>query len=137
MLTVGGGRELPRLLFATDEARLALNIGPKASEELLDGIRASGHAVVSILPGTFADAVAEVRQRIQAEAPQGIVILGGYDIVPPEVEDCLQAPHRAFLENDASPGALFPQIQHDPDCFRSGATMATATPTARAPSRFP
>jgi beta-lactamase superfamily II metal-dependent hydrolase len=84
--TLGGanplwsGRDpLPRLLFVTDPERLGREIGATAGE-CLAAIRAAGQP---LLEAPAQQLLAETRKRLQAESGvQGVVLLGGYGVVP-------------------------------------------------------
>jgi beta-lactamase superfamily II metal-dependent hydrolase len=84
-LTLFGGRELRDLAFVTDRNALARNIGAAETAHVLEAIAARG---CTILEGPIANespgnAVALIRQRIKAgDELRGLVILGGYDVVP-------------------------------------------------------
>jgi hypothetical protein len=88
------GRRLPTLLFVTNRTALARRIGRDTTATVLNGIRAAGHIVYDTLrasaAGSPAPAIAAVRRQL-ATHPHvaGVVLLGGYDVVPAERLDCL------------------------------------------------
>jgi beta-lactamase superfamily II metal-dependent hydrolase len=82
------GRTLPKLLFVTSADQLRSNIGTAEAEVTLDSIRGSGHFLIDDLPAglKLSDAgttIGRVRKQLSA-APEvkGVVLLGGYDVVP-------------------------------------------------------
>jgi hypothetical protein len=92
-LVIAGGRQLPQLLFVTDGDGLARNIGRGEAEQAISTLRASGFDVLDHL-GTQADdvagAVSTVRELLAAKPEiAGVVVLGGYDIVPAQRLDSL------------------------------------------------
>jgi hypothetical protein len=98
---IGGGRALPKLLWVTHPRALAENIGRAESVALLAGLRAAGHDVLLDMPPPASDPTSALRQvrDALANAPttEGVVILGGYDVVPgtrldtlsPELRDAI------------------------------------------------
>lgn len=102
-LVLGGVRDggqyprLPKLLFATDLSRLAGKIGRRGAEHLLSGLRASGQQVVDRLPADVNAAGKVVNAALTAAGPtiQGVVLLGGYDVVPAQRLDVLPKKLRA------------------------------------------
>jgi beta-lactamase superfamily II metal-dependent hydrolase len=93
---LAGGRVLPRLLFATNWARLAANIGAAEAAQALQSIAAAGHRTVDVAGA--ADPARVIHQAATA-APRvaGIVILGGYDVIPSVRFDVLPPSLRAQL----------------------------------------
>jgi hypothetical protein len=90
---LGGGRNLPKLLFVTDPERLKRNIG-QDSDRALDIIRQAGHRVVA---GPAPTLIAASRAGLQDNTFQGVVLLGGYDVVPSQRVDALGADLRARI----------------------------------------
>lgn len=87
------GRTLPRLLFVTHKRTLVSNVGEEVVEQTLSAIRRAGHPLIVELPtprdvGTVS---AEVRRALRGDATsvEGVVLLGGYDVVPAQRLDCL------------------------------------------------
>jgi hypothetical protein len=102
---LGGGRPIKTLLFVTSRAGLAANIGDEATDQALAMIRDAGHTVLSSIPAGLTNPVAAQRKVARALAPgcgvHGVVILGGYDVVPAQRLDCIPSRlRRAILEND-------------------------------------
>src|SRR3546814_10316300 len=67
---------LPRLTFVTHEARLKARIGG-AADQSFDLIRASGHQLVDLVTDMTPFDVARL-----ASGSAGVVILGGYSVIP-------------------------------------------------------
>jgi beta-lactamase superfamily II metal-dependent hydrolase len=102
-LQIGGGRQLPPLLFATSRGALSRNIGTEATNRLLGALRAGGQQVLDSLPDDNGDAeaaasaVREALRRANPQSVRGVVVVGGYDVVPSEVVDVLDPDLRARL----------------------------------------
>jgi beta-lactamase superfamily II metal-dependent hydrolase len=103
--SLAGGRSLPKLLFVTDPDRLAENIGPEVAKQALSLVEAAGHKLVR---GSGTDLIAATRQAIDSDH-KGVVILGGYDVVPSQRVDVLDAELRGKLSSEL--------IASDPDAF--------------------
>jgi len=99
---LGGGRDLSNLLFVTDTAKLARNIGKDEAARALRMI--SDGAECFKIDGIEQPETA-VRQRLTQGAHKGVVIVGGYDVVPSQRVDVLDAalraqiPPRAIIED--------------------------------------
>ncbi len=88
-VVLAGGRALPKLLFVTDRARLAANIGQQEAAAAVDAIRAARQSLFEV-SGSATGIADAVRARLQSQADiTGVVILGGYDVVPSMVVDVL------------------------------------------------
>ncbi len=81
------GRKLPPLLFLTNSRRLALNIGNQESAAVLRAIRDAGQTVYDVQNPL--DPYAEIRPQLAAKPYKGVVILGGYDVLPSRRLDAL------------------------------------------------
>jgi beta-lactamase superfamily II metal-dependent hydrolase len=92
-LRIGGGRRLPNLLVFTNRQALANNIGPETTDAALSALRSAGHIVIdSILTGEEADGAAFVQAKEllnKHRGVSGVLLLGGYDVVPAQRVDCL------------------------------------------------
>jgi hypothetical protein len=102
---LGGGRPIKKLLFVTSRAGLAANIGEEATDQALAMIRLAGHNVLSSIPAGLTHPLPAYRKVARVLAPghgvHGVVILGGYDVVPAQRLDCIpQRLRKAILEND-------------------------------------
>lgn len=99
-LRIGGGRALPPLLFATSRQGLERNIGIAEAGYLLETLRAAGHTVLDAIPPGLVDATPAaklVRHGIERQRHKGVVLLGGYDVVPSQRLDALDPGLRARL----------------------------------------
>ncbi|MFC7700869.1 MBL fold metallo-hydrolase [Bradyrhizobium sp. GCM10028915] len=103
---LAGGRDLPALLFVTNSRRLADNIGKSEATGAIATITSSRQTIVD-LDGLAAPLDA-IRRAAQNVPVKGVVILGGYDVVPSERFDTLPP----SLRNSIGPSA-----QNDPDNF--------------------
>ena len=92
-LRVGAGRDLRALLVLTSRDALADNIGVLQAQHALGAVRAAGLAVIDDLPrGTDDPGGAAGRVRDYARRNpgiRGVILLGGYDVVPSQRVDCL------------------------------------------------
>ncbi len=91
-LRLAGGRELPSLLFVTQAHGLAANIGTQEAERVLRSLASHPHAELLDLPAsarTAEEAASAVRIRLAGGNHRGVVLLGGFDIVPPHNLDVL------------------------------------------------
>jgi beta-lactamase superfamily II metal-dependent hydrolase len=100
-LRIANGRKLPPLLFVTSAAALARNIGETESAQILSSLRQAGLAVYDSLPSDPSDPLRSV-ELVRAQLATrpglgGLVLLGGYDAVPPLRLDCLPAELRQKL----------------------------------------
>jgi hypothetical protein len=102
---LAGGRPLPKLLFVTDPDRLAENIGPQVAAQALSLVEAAGHKLVR---DSGVNLISSTRKAIEPDH-KGVVLLGGYDVVPSQRVDVLDAGLRAQLSADL--------IARDPDSF--------------------
>jgi beta-lactamase superfamily II metal-dependent hydrolase len=91
---LAGGRELPKLLFVTNRNELAANIGRAECEEALALVRTGGGRLVEV--ASDRRAFEQVREALEP-GTEGIVILGGYDVVPPQRLDVLTEELRGHL----------------------------------------
>jgi beta-lactamase superfamily II metal-dependent hydrolase len=99
-LRIGGDRQLPRLLFATDPDALRENIGREEAAAVCKALETSGHVVVldSFRKMDSGKAGVQIRQALDSDEVKGIVLVGGYDVIPPDSVDVLSAAHRRALD---------------------------------------
>jgi hypothetical protein len=90
---IAGGRQLPALLFVTNFQKLRGNIGAGNFAMLLSDIAAAGQKLIDI--GTSANTLNAVHTAAQGKS--GIVLIGGYDVLPAYKFDVLPPPLRAQL----------------------------------------
>jgi beta-lactamase superfamily II metal-dependent hydrolase len=106
-LVVAGGRVLPKLLYVTCGTKLASNIGQMESEEVLRALALAPGARVLDLPvnASEPEKVAElVRRAVVAGGVSGVVVVGGYDVVPSNRLDVLDAALRRRLVDTGHAG---------------------------------
>ncbi len=99
MPKLAGGRRLPKLLFVTRRSGLENNLGKLEAQAALQMVRDAGQTVLEI--PNFGDPYAEVQKALGKDIA-GVVILGGYDILPARRLDALPASLRAQLGNTTS-----------------------------------
>jgi Predicted hydrolase (metallo-beta-lactamase superfamily) len=92
-LSIAGGRQLPKLLFVTSKQALANNIGPRQADHVLHALQSQKMLVFDEIPvgmTTAKQAAVLVREQLRRNpGVKGVVILGGYDVVPSQSVDCL------------------------------------------------
>ena len=103
---LAGGRRLPALLFVTHSPALAANIGRQEAARALGLIRASGQRLLDVSHPK--SPFGEVREALQDGTDgtyRGVVLVGGYDVLPAQRLDVLDAALRrslgARVANDA------------------------------------
>ncbi|EMF61792.1 MBL fold metallo-hydrolase [Stenotrophomonas maltophilia] len=83
---LAGGRTLPSLLFLTHSAALSRNVGKSCVDQVLADIARRGHTVLDVSGSSLSNpdaAAARAREAFNADPElQGVVILGGYDVIP-------------------------------------------------------
>lgn len=90
---LAAGRALPALLFVTDAARLRQNVGEDA-DRAIRVVERAGHRLVN---ASGAALIPNTRLAIIESKPKGVVILGGYDVVPSQRIDVLGPDLRARI----------------------------------------
>jgi Metallo-beta-lactamase superfamily len=93
---LAANRKLPLLLFVTDLERLKQNIGEDA-DRAVGIIKDAGHRLVNGPGATLAEAT---RRGLLDKQVKGVVLLGGYDVVPSQRVDALGAELRARMPAD-------------------------------------
>ncbi len=96
----------PQLLFVTNEEDLSRNIGREGSKLVLDEISLRASELVIASRGNLRSEVTEALRKKEAD---GVVLIGGYDVVPSRALDTLPPDIRQRLR--LFPGA--PQDPHD------------------------
>ena len=108
-LRLGGpDREVPRLLFVTSREALAGNIGALECEYALRVIRAADMHLLETLPAGMIEApqaapyVQDELRRLRAGGAriEGVVLLGGHDVVPAQRLDALPDRLRQVVQSD-------------------------------------
>lgn len=92
-VSLGKGRKLPALLFVTNSARLSRNIGSAGAAAALAAVGAP-HELLEV-DGSEDTILAAVRQKLTGGTFHGVVLIGGYDVVPSIVADVLTASLRS------------------------------------------
>lgn len=98
---LGAGRPLPALVFVTHPGRLRQNVGVAAAEVVLQAMRSAPHTLIEVADG---ENTPEIVTRITAGATaqtRGVVIVGGYDIIPAVRRDTLTRALRRNAPQDA------------------------------------
>ncbi|WP_197031508.1 MBL fold metallo-hydrolase [Mesorhizobium ciceri] len=90
---LAAGRPLPQLLFVTDAAKLRQNVGEDA-DRAIQIVERAGHRVVS---ASGAALITKTRLAMLEGKPKGVIILGGYDVVPSQRIDVLGPDLRARI----------------------------------------
>jgi beta-lactamase superfamily II metal-dependent hydrolase len=98
-LQLAGGRNLPPLLFVTNSERLRANIGDSGAAAVLAAIT-SPHHVLDV-QGPLNQTLRTVRDELKSRQYEGVVILGGYDVVPAVPADVLPADLRQTLPSSS------------------------------------
>lgn len=96
---IAGGRTLPPLLFVTCYAKLQSNIG-NAAPGIINKIRNTPNVqLLDIDPSLVKaeDVAPIVRKKLNEIDPKGVVIIGGYDVVPSQQLDVLDKELRKAL----------------------------------------
>lgn len=99
------GDNVRGLLFVTSRDALFEHIGPTA-REAIDMLRSRGATVIDSLPGGLTHAsevVPVVRAELTRTRAKGVVILGGYDVVPSQSLDALPAELRRTMNGSGDP----------------------------------
>ncbi len=91
--TLASGRKLPPLAFVTSRQRLAANIGQTAARTVFDMIGRAGQTLIDI------DGAADIMDVVHkgASKAHGVVLVGGYDVIPSLRFDVLPAELRASI----------------------------------------
>lgn len=97
-MVIAPGRSIDKLLFVTDPDRLTTNIGESQADAALAAIKAQGG---ELLTGDGASLAAKAQQRLsRSQDRDGLVILGGYDVVPSHRRNVLDDALRKKLGDD-------------------------------------
>ena len=94
--TLAPGRKLPRLLFVTHIGNLSNNLGVSEAQAVLAAIRQAGQTVYAVTNAS--NPYPEVKAQLASPNPyEGVVILGGYDVLPSMRLDVLSPSLRQAL----------------------------------------
>ncbi|WP_169560693.1 MBL fold metallo-hydrolase [Nevskia ramosa] len=94
-------RKLPKLLFVTHSERLAANIGREEAKLALDAIRVAGQQLCDLARVSGDPEAAAIKMLQQDPIIKGVVIAGGYDVVPSSIIDVLPSEVRQALDSAA------------------------------------
>jgi len=98
---LASGRELPKLVFVTSREALSQKIGADWADLILDRLEKEGHAVFADIGAndTYAQAGLKATGFVKSvREAKGVVLLGGYEVVPPRKLDVLDPILRNELE---------------------------------------
>lgn len=102
---LAGGRALPPLLYVTCSEHLSRNIGKEYVDVIFNGIRNSGNAILVDVPSAFSTSV-QIKEHIikylKGKNLKGVVIIGGYDVIPAHQIDTIDAALRNRLERSSN-----------------------------------
>lgn len=131
---LAGGRRLPKLLFVTHRLGLENNLGQMEAKAALRMIRNAGQTVLEVRnPG---NPYGEVREALARDI-EGVVILGGYDILPAHRLDALPTSLRSQLGNSTSDADNFivwnDEVYGDRDGDKLPEVPVTRIPDAKSP----
>lgn len=98
---LAGGRALPRLLFVTRLAQLRENIGEQEAAKAERIIRDAGQQILDIRDHD--DPFPEVRRALAGGDAEGVVLLGGLDVVRSIRYDTLPPPLRTMVRDNGDP----------------------------------
>ena len=96
---VGSGRDLPPLLFVTNSAVLAQQVGVDARDFAMTMVADAALKVVDTRSHDMVDVADEVTAALQKHpACEGVVIVGGHDVIPHGVYDVVAGtPYQKFV----------------------------------------
>jgi len=102
-LRIANGRRLDKLLFVTNEAALARNIGRAEAASVVAAVR-SARLPLCLLSasGDVKAAAAIVRGQLR-DGVTGVIIVGGHDVIPFERVDCLPPHIRRRVDGSDDP----------------------------------
>ena len=101
IIRIGASRSLPRLLFVTSSEKLSQNVSRQTVDNILKAIRSNGKLSLVDLPSSINsvdEAAAIVRTQVRKTNVKGVVIVGGYDVVPSNQTDALDKRTRDEIE---------------------------------------
>lgn len=139
---LGGGRKIPQLLFVTSRNQLANNVGRVEAQAALDAITKAGHQLLDDLPAglKLLDTTAtinRVRQRLQqTQGIAGVVLLGGYDVVPSRQLNTLPVGEEAHVAEVDDPDKWIVWNDDEYGCTQqNGKVTYYALPVSRVPDQ--
>ena len=139
---LAAGRTLPKLLFVTSADQLTNNVGKIEAQLALDAIRKGGHEVIDDLPAGLklsdtGSTIDQVRQRLAAvKGVQGVVLLGGYDVVPSRQLNTLPPGEEGHVANIDDPDRWIVWCDDEYGCLQNdGKVQYYALPVSRVPDQ--
>ena len=128
LVSLASGRQLPRLLYVTDSARLAANVGAAETQQVMAALRAAPGHLVEVDGSASPQSIRGALDSSMGDV-EGVVIVGGYDVVCSEVVDTLPAGLAASIgrEGDADQFIVWSDDRY------GQRTGATALPISRVP----
>lgn len=104
-IPIAGGRALPKLLVVTASAELGKQIGSRLCDQILRSLRTAGLTVLD-LAGVSPDPeplIAQVHEKLKEGTYEGLLILGGYSVIPSvrisAIDDELRAEATSEMDN--------------------------------------
>lgn len=94
-------RKLPPLLFLTNRKALITNVGETAVKKIEQSIKAAGHEILDVQGNDRPWEVVRGRTGASGPGAQGIVLLGGHDVLPSVKQDVLPPELRVILGREA------------------------------------
>jgi hypothetical protein len=97
-------QRLAGLLLVTNRKRLADNIGQLECEKVLGELGEAGATLFDEIPGSIDEAARSIEERLERQSGiKGVVLLGGYDIVPSQRFDCIPPDLRSQVDTEGDP----------------------------------
>jgi beta-lactamase superfamily II metal-dependent hydrolase len=97
-------QRLAGLLLVTNRKRLADNIGQMECEKVLGELSEAGATLFDEIPNSINEAARGVEELLEHQSRiKGVVLLGGYDIVPSQRFDCLPSDLRSRVDTEGDP----------------------------------
>ncbi|HKY45576.1 MAG TPA: MBL fold metallo-hydrolase [Pyrinomonadaceae bacterium] len=102
--SAGSSNRLAGLLLVTNRERLASNIGQQECEQILEEVSQAGAKVFDGIPDNINEAAKSFEEVLRQQSGfKGVVLLGGYDVVPSQRFDCLPPDVRARVDTEEDP----------------------------------
>ncbi|MBO9683357.1 MAG: MBL fold metallo-hydrolase [Flavisolibacter sp.] len=101
-----GTKKFDRILFITCTKRLSKNIGSAEAEQIINQIKSSAGSYFLDLPEIqrAEEAYPLIREKLTTTNPKGVLIIGGYDVVPAQQLDAIDRNLRAQIESGSFAG---------------------------------
>jgi hypothetical protein len=104
MASMTASRTLPKLLFVTNEDQLGKNIGQTETTNLMSQLSTLGGSIIGDADtASVVTAAQKVHDSLKADPSlKGVVLVGGYDVIPAQLLDCLPSDLRKVLPQDVA-----------------------------------